>query len=596
MKQWRVFCLAMSLICMMIAVGSVLAERNVFIKRASAAANYEQLREQNNKKLADSPKMIYTTRQAVGFAFAGLTKPEVVYKTLAWLKKNNAKGTFFIMENEMRSNPDMVRDIISSGNEAAIGLRSLRNADYYTACRQITNMKNVLARYGVYTNLVMQPWGQITDDMREAVSAMGCQMVSPTMNMVSSRHQSYTSADAVMNEQFGRSVYSVGRGWIICFRLDFYDDDNLVLNVMDLVKRHKVDNIAYNSFYDDPHINDANDSSYRIEPIGTILADKSNLYDFQGKREEDYSLDGRAYLSPHKVSSYEDFIYSRYIGNEAVEDSNVFGFSVEEKQYMDISGKIRTDKPVVFFTFDDWGSDAAINHLLYVFRKHNAKATFFILTHNVLNNPNLLRSIAKEGHDLASHSEFHHPMDGMNYEEAYKNYLIDYGIANAKLENIAGNVRHADGTSAVKPYFRPPTLTVSRAGMTALYDTGCQYVVSGSYSTHDYNQPDLDSMVNVIKEGLFDKDGKVQNGAILVMHMSDTSALTANALDMLLTINENRPDGDPAKFVPLPLSAYLSYGYNQSNYAGAKKNDSQSTNASQRGDSILYENSGYGVR
>ena len=556
------------------------------------AASYDELRAQNNYRLADSPKMIYTTRQAVGFAFAGLTKPDVVYKTLAWLKKNHAKGTFFIMENEMRANPNMVRDIIASGNEAAIGLRSLRGADYYTACRQIANMKNALAAYGVQTNLVMQPWGQITDDTREAVSAMGCRMISPTMNMVSSRHQAYTSADDVMNEQFGRSVYSVGRGWIIYFRLDFYDDDDLAVKVMDLVKRHKIDNIAYNSFYDDPKINANNDSAYAIEALGTILADTGKLYSFN-RTNDDYPIDGRAYIRQRSDISFNDFILKRYIGNYAVEDDNMFGFSVEEKQYRDLTGLIHTDKPAVFFTFDDWATDAGLNHLLYVLRKHNVKGTFFVLTHNVLSNPNLLRAIAEDGHDVASHSEFHHPMDGTDYNTAYNNYLIDYGIAYAKLNDIVGDVRLADGSSAFKPYFRPPTLTASKAGFRALYDTGHEYIVSGSYSTHDYEQPNLQSMVNAIKEGIYDRNGRVQKGAILVMHMSDQSAFTPTALDMLLTINEKRPDGDPAKFVALPLSAYLSYGYDQSNYAGAKKDMKQDGYVPRRSSDILYENSGY---
>ena len=117
------------------------------------AADYEQLRVQNNHKWAESPKMIHTTKPAVAFAFAGLTKPDVVHQTLDWLKKNNAKGTFFVMENELRANPQLVQDIVSSGNEAAVGIRSLKNSDYYTTCRQITNVKKGLAAYGVRTDI-----------------------------------------------------------------------------------------------------------------------------------------------------------------------------------------------------------------------------------------------------------------------------------------------------------------------------------------------------------------------------------------------------------------------------------------------------------
>lgn len=568
---------------------------NILFNRALAAtADYNQLRRMNNHKLAENPKMIYTTEQSVCFAFAGLTKPEVVYKTLDYLAKNNIKGTFFVMENEMRANPQMVQDIINSGNEVAIGLRSLKDSNFFTVCKQIDYMQNQLASMGVQTNLVMQPWGQITDETREVVSAMNCQMVSYTLNIVTSKHQDYTSALDVVNEQFGKYVYSVGRGWIIYFRLDFYNDNDLVVNVMDLVKRHKVDNIAYNSFYDDPKINSNNDSAYTIKSIGDVLKNKQALYDFdENKRYDDVDLENSLQL---QGLNFNEYIHQRYIGNEAVEDSNVFGFNVEEKQFQDISGKIHTDKPVVFFTFDDWGTDAAINHLLYVLRKHNVKATFFVLTHNIMQNPNLLRAIALDGHDIASHSEFHNPMDDSSFETAYEGYLLDYGISYNKLKYLAGDIILPDGTAAFKPYFRAPTLTISKAGFKALYDTGYEYIVSGSYSTHDYDQPSLESMINDIKKGIYDRNGKVKNGAVLVMHMSDLSVYTPTALDLLLTINEQRADNDPAKFTALPLSAYLKNNYDQSDY-GRKNNDLNSRPVPEinpiGSENSLYHNTGY---
>lgn len=565
----------------------------LFNKAMAAPVNYDELRAKNNHQLAQSPKMINTTEPSVAFAFAGLTKPEVVYKTLDFLKKNNAKGTFFVMENELRANPQMVKDIIDSGNEVAIGMRSLKNADFYTACRQITNVQSGLANMGVNTNLVMQPWGQITDDTREAVSAMGCQMFSPTLNLISSEHKNYTSADAVMSERLGKFVYSMGRGWIVYFRLDYCDDDNLVVNVMSLLKRHKIDNIAYNSFYDDPKINPQNDSAYAIKSLGEILQNKQALYEIN--QDKVYPTDGRAYLKRQDIS-FNQFMFQRYIGNYAIEDDNMFGFSVEEKRYRDLTGLIHTNKPVVFFTFDDYGNDSAINHLLYVLRKHNAKATFFILTKNMMKNPNIARAIALEGHDIGTHSEEHHPMDNTDYDIAYNRYLVDYGMADAKLRDVVGDIIGPDGTSAYKPYFRPPTLTASKAGFKALYDTGHQYIVSGSYSTHDYEQPNLESMVNAIKEGIYDKNGKVKNGAILVMHMSDQSIYTATALDLLMTINDKRADDDPAKFIPLPLSAYLAHHYDQSNYDKKQHNDISNKKIeilNYKDDNLLYQNGGY---
>ena len=506
------------------------------------------------------PRMIYTTEPAVAFAFAGLTKPRVVHETLNYLQQNKAHGTFFVMANELKTNPQLVKDIVQSGNEVAIGIRSLKNSNYESTKKELTYVKDTLQRLGVTTNLAMQPWGKLTADTQRAATDLGLTLYAPTVNIVSSKQQRYTDADAVMQERFGKFTYSVGRGWIVYFRLDYYEDDSLAVKVMDLVKRHKIDNIAYHSFYDDPATNPYNDSAYRITSIGDILSHPDKLYTIDTAKA--YPTDGTVYKETQNLS-FNDFIYDRYIGNKAVEDDNMFGFSVEEKRYRDLTGLIHTDKPVVFFTFDDFGSDAAINHLLYVFRKHQAKGTFFVLTHNVMHNPNIVRAIAAEGHDLASHSDMHRPMDGTSYQTAYTQYLYDYGTAAAKLRDITNGLRTADGTPAYKPFFRPPTLTASKAGFKALYDTGYEYIVSGSYSTHDYEQPTVQHMIEAIQAGIFDAEGHVIPGAVLVMHMSDNSIYTPIALDILMTMNDQRPDGDPAKFIPMPLSAYLKNGYHQ---------------------------------
>lgn len=59
------------------------------------------------------------------------------------------------------------------------------------------------------------------------------------------------------------------------------------------------------------------------------------------------------------------------------------------------------------------------------------------------------------------------------------------------------------------------------------------------------------------------RNGEVRRGAIMVMHMSRTAIRTARALDILLTKNEQRPEGDPKKFKVGLLGDYLRDGYDQ---------------------------------
>ena len=81
------------------------------------------------------------------------------------------------------------------------------------------------------------------------------------------------------------------------------------------------------------------------------------------------------------------------------------------------------------------------------------------------------------------------------------------------------------------------------------------------------------------------------------MHMSDLSVYTPTALDLLLTINEQRADTDPAKFIALPLSAYLKNNYDQSNYSrkdGNAEFRGEQTRHSIGNENSLYHNTGYG--
>jgi hypothetical protein len=127
-------------------------------------------------------------------------------------------------------------------------------------------------------------------------------------------------------------------------------------------------------------------------------------------------------------------------------------------------------------------------------------------------------------------------------------------------------------------------------GFECLYDNGFSYIIDGSYSTHDYDQTNLQGMINSIKAAIFDENGKVRNGAILVMHMSDSGEYTAVALDMILTANDQRKDNDPAKFIPARLSDYLKDGYDQSNPVFDKE-----LSPTVDYNKYLYKNSGYNI-
>lgn len=536
---------------------------------AYAAENYEQLRQKNAGNLAEERKMLLTTEPAIAFCFVGWSRPEATENVLERLKQMKAKGTFFVGAKDIQQNEALVRRVFNEGHELAIAVYAMKNGSFASVCYDIEQTKRLLQqKFGVETDLVKQPWGVIEDYTREAVSAMGCQLISQNVNMVQTRHKDYTSANDILPELFGKFTYSLGRGWIVNFRMDFYTDAKLCADVMQLLKEKKIDNIAYWAFNDDPGNNPKNDSAYAIKSVGSILNNKKHIYTIP--------VTGVAEKIRPEYNSVEnmtlrEYISKRYIGTDTVNiDSNTLGFEQEILRYLDYSGIVHTNRPVVFFSFDDWGTDAPINQLLYVLRKHNVKCSFFVLTRNVKNNPNLLRAIAEEGHEIACHTFNHKPMAVVgSHEHLYsvqspEEQVEDYRLAYEELVKITGDVV-VDGKPSLTRYFRPPTLTISKSGFEALKKAGYEYIISGSTSTHDYMADNLYEMIDNIREGLYDDKKMVKNGAVFVMHMSDSSKYTARALDIILTLNEKKSLYDPTRFEVGRFSDYLIDGYDQSN-------------------------------
>ena len=530
-----------------------------------------ELRAKNKGQLAQEEKMLYTTAQKVPFTFVGFTRADSLEYVLQALQELNTKGTFFVNERELQRYPGNIARIAADRHELGIAVYPLASADFNSICRDILRVRNQLRQqYGQDTILVRQFSGPVRDVTREAVSALGMRLIGTTVNVVQSRHQNYQSAQQVMPEIFGKSMYALGRGWIVNIRTDFYTNPKLAADMLLYIKREKIDNVAYNEYNDLSGVNPANDSAYRLTSISNVLADVKHAYIYPVPKA-DYlpQLERYPLIRGNSKEDLMKELSKRYIGEKTVTaDDRTLGFTEEDMRKMDQTGVIKTDRPVIFLTFDDWGTDVSLNQLLYVLRKHNVKATFFVLTNNVLNNPNLLRAVAAEGHNIGSHTNLHKAMvvrDPKTNKEmptmTYEVYYKDLNTSFNKMEEIIGDVTY-QGRPMLTKYFRPPTLAISRMGARAILENGFEFIISGSTSTHDYDARDLKAMVERIRDGLYYRD-KVRKGAIFVMHMSDTARYTAVALDIVLTANERKSYDDPGRFEVGRLSDYLTEEYSQ---------------------------------
>ena len=536
------------------------------------AADFDTLRKQNNGILATEEKMIYTTDPSIMFTFTGMTRKKSAESVLDALRQVNGKGTFFVTERELQRNPDVVRAIADHGQELGICIYPKPEESFGDICADILRVKRILKnQYGKDSNLVKQFSGTVSDVTKEAVSALGCRLIGANMNAVQSRHKEYQTAEQILPEIMGKAVFSLGRGWIINIRMDFYKKPDLAAELLLYLKRKKIDNIAYNAFDDVAGVNPENDSAYSLKSIGEVLAVKDRLWTYPVP-EKDYvqGLERYPLLPPDAThEQLVDELSKRYFGEGTVNaHDRSLGFTEEDFTKFDMTGTVKTDDNVIFLTFDDWGHDSAINPLLYVLRKHGVPATFFIITHNVMNSPNLLRAIAEEGHDIASHTNSHKAMvtedehgktqPVMGYEEYYSDMNTSYN----RLASIVGDLQWPDGRPVLTKFMRPPTLAISAMGTRAILENGFEYIINGSTSTADYGAASLEQEIKVIRDGLYYRD-KLRKGAIFVMHMTSAAKFTATALDVILTANEKKADGDPTKFKVGLLSDYLDYGYSQ---------------------------------
>ena len=543
--------------------------------RIAAAADYAALRSANAGRIAERQPFIHTVKPVVIFTFGGLSKQEPLDEILSEMQRQGMHGTFFVTEREIQRNGDNIARIVAAGQDLGIGLRPEESADFDAYCAQIERIQTALrTRWGVETNVVRQMSGAEEEAIGEAVSAMGCVLVGQSVNIVQSKHKDAQTAEELMPQLFGRWTTSLNRGGIVYLRMDFYTRSSLAVEMLRAVVAAKVDNIAYITpgAGREEAAADRAASRYAILSVQDVLADTASQYtypvDVAALPEE-----MQPYVRPVKLKggAFSKEFFKRYIGAPEVgENDRMLGFSRNEIALADKTGVVKSVADnTVFLTFDDWGSDDSINHLLYVLRKHKVQGTFFIITWNIHNNPNLLRAIAAEGNEIGSHTDGHKPMtiqDEKGRQIPVQNpeeYDEDVRSSYEKLAATVGDMKLPSGRYALTRLLRPPTLAVSHMGVAAILNNGFTYVVNGSGSTEDYDAVTMESLVGILHHLTHEEDGTVKRGAILVMHMSSTAARTAEALDILLTANDALPEGHPGKFKVGLLGDYLTGDYDQ---------------------------------
>ena len=517
--------------------------------------DFKELIDKNNGMLSTIVSRFYTTQEALSYTFRGLSNENVLDNVLASLDKYNAKGTFFVTKNEIINYPDRIEKIVGAGHEIGNGgitvSSDLLNKTNEEICKEIYEVDKLLKEKGIYTNSYMSGYGYSNSKVQEAISTINkikglenYELITYTKAPIISKYKDM-NADQIIKDYFNVNSYvSLSKGEIVYFRLDsdLFKDNTVISNLIEILTENYVKNgyvHKYNKELQTYYLS-TKPLNYLIVPLKDIQSNFESQSNF-GR----YNI--LTNIKSMEMKSYDEalkMIKTNYIGNE---DVNLEDFSDDEKLNIDKTGTIDTNgESVIFFTFDDWGGDPIVNEILNVLNKHNVKAGFFTISKYVdINsgisniNPNLLRTIALNGHDIGSHNYNHELLD-TNKAELEKSLIKSYDV----MSNVIGDL------DSLRQYFRPPTLLLKKEGLAAVFESGYKYTISGNISTHDYESTSSQEILDAIEPGLVEGRGN-----IIVMHMNNQSYYTAEALDKFLTNNENGVYG--RKYKIAKLSDYL---------------------------------------
>ncbi|OJG75066.1 hypothetical protein RV12_GL002111 [Enterococcus quebecensis] len=108
-----------------------------------------------------------------------------------------------------------------------------------------------------------------------------------------------------------------------------------------------------------------------------------------------------------------------------------------------VSAPLDPDKKYISLTFDDGPNPETTPRLLDILKEKDVKATFFMLGQNVVKNEELVKRVAEEGHEVASHSYSHPQLTG-----------VDEQIVKDEVQQTDKAIYHAIGK--IPTDFRPP--------------------------------------------------------------------------------------------------------------------------------------------
>ena len=175
--------------------------------------------------------------------------------------------------------------------------------------------------------------------------------------------------------------------------------------------------------------------------------------------------------------------------------------------------KVQTEEKVAALTFDiSWGTQVP-GPVMDILKEHEVKSTFFLSGPWTEDYPEFPQRLVKEGHEIASHGHKH-----VNYSEYSKEQVVE------QIMNAHEIIKDVTGTTP--NLIRTPNGDWNEMVITTADELGYK-VIQWNADSLDWKKPGPEAIVNNVLN-------KVEPGAIILMHASDTCTQTPEALPAVL--------------------------------------------------------------
>ena len=171
--------------------------------------------------------------------------------------------------------------------------------------------------------------------------------------------------------------------------------------------------------------------------------------------------------------------------------------------YPNFLWRVKTDKKVIYLTFDDGPIPEITEFVLETLENFKAKATFFCIGNNIEKHPDVFQKVVNHGHTIGNHTYNH--LKGWNTEDDI--YIENFKKCNDIL--LLPNIEHR--TSNIE-YFRPPYGRIKKSQAHEILKT--HKIIMWDVLSGDYDQ-------SIPKETVLKKSIQYSEaGSIVLFHDS----------------------------------------------------------------------------